>query len=135
MDSCSLDAILPADTAPTAGNFQGFEIFYISILGIVGAGGIGFYIINYIKFFEYGKAAVFMLVVLITVVIIPDSIVPLPGWIKSNAGWWINGQSTDQSLLDAFEYMQNKGLIGSYEFSNYSQPHIPNWLKISWFTY
>ncbi|MDC0186566.1 tetratricopeptide repeat protein [Candidatus Nitrosopelagicus sp.] len=57
-----------------------------------------------------------------------DSIVPLPGWIKSNAGWWINGQSTDQSLLDAFEYMQNKGLIGSYEFSNYSQSHIPNWL-------
>ena len=57
-----------------------------------------------------------------------DSIVPLPGWIKSNAGWWINGQSTDQSLLDAFEYMQNKGLIGNYEFSNYSQPHIPNWL-------
>ena len=61
-------------------------------------------------------------------VIIADSIVPLPGWIKSNAGWWINGQSTDQSLLDAFEYMQNKGLIGSYEFSNYSQSHIPNWL-------
>ena len=57
-----------------------------------------------------------------------DSIVPLPGWIKSNAGWWINGQSTDQSLLDAFEYMQNKGLIGNYEFSNYSQSHIPNWL-------
>ena len=61
-------------------------------------------------------------------VVIADSIIPLPGWIKSNAGWWINGQSTDQSLLDAFEYMQNKGLIGSYEFSNYSQPHIPNWL-------
>ena len=57
-----------------------------------------------------------------------DSIVSLPGWIKSNAGWWINGQSTDQSLLDAFEYLQNKGLIGNYEFSNYSQPHIPNWL-------
>jgi phosphonate transport system permease protein len=37
---------------------------------LVGAGGIGFYIINYIKFFEYGKAAVFMLVVLITVLII-----------------------------------------------------------------
>ena len=60
--------------------------------------------------------------------VITDSIVPLPGWIKSNAGWWINGQSTDQSLLDAFEYMQNKGLVGSYEFSNYSQSHIPNWL-------
>jgi tetratricopeptide (TPR) repeat protein len=57
-----------------------------------------------------------------------DSIVPLPGWIKSNVGWWINGQSTDQSLLDVFEYMQKNGLIGSYEFSNYSQSHIPNWL-------
>ncbi len=34
------------------------------------ASGIGFYIINYIKFFEYGKAAVFMLVVLATVLII-----------------------------------------------------------------
>ncbi|MBT3743349.1 MAG: hypothetical protein HOF81_01915 [Thaumarchaeota archaeon] len=61
-------------------------------------------------------------------VVIADSIIPLPGWIKSNAGWWINDQSTDQSLFDAFEYMQNKGLIGSYEFSNYSQSHIPNWL-------
>ena len=36
----------------------------------MGAGGIGFYIINYIKFFEYGKAAVFMLVVLIAVLAI-----------------------------------------------------------------
>ncbi|MDC0041478.1 tetratricopeptide repeat protein [Candidatus Nitrosopelagicus sp.] len=57
-----------------------------------------------------------------------DSIVSLPGWIKSNAGWWINGQSTDQSMLDAIEYLQNKGLVGSYEFSNYSQSYIPNWL-------
>jgi phosphonate transport system permease protein len=41
-----------------------------SILGLVGAGGIGFYIINYIKFFEYGKVAIFMVVVLATVLII-----------------------------------------------------------------
>jgi phosphonate transport system permease protein len=47
-----------------------YNVRQTSILGIVGAGGIGFYIINYIKFFEYGKAAVFMLVVLITVLII-----------------------------------------------------------------
>jgi phosphonate transport system permease protein len=39
-------------------------------LGLVGAGGIGFYIINYIKFFEYGKVAIFMVVVLATVLII-----------------------------------------------------------------
>jgi ribulose bisphosphate carboxylase small subunit len=24
--------------------------------------------------------------------------------------------------------MQNKGLIGTYEFSNFSQPHVPYWL-------
>jgi len=39
-----------------------YNIRQTSILGLVGAGGIGFYIINYIKFFEYGKAAIFMLV-------------------------------------------------------------------------
>ncbi len=47
-----------------------YNIRQTSILGLVGAGGIGFYIINYIKFFEYGKAAVFMLVVLATVLVI-----------------------------------------------------------------
>ncbi|KAF6247535.1 phosphonate ABC transporter, permease protein PhnE [Nitrosopumilus sp. b3] len=47
-----------------------YNVRQTSILGLVGAGGIGFYIINYIKFFEYGKAAVFMLVVLVTVLII-----------------------------------------------------------------
>jgi len=47
-----------------------YNIRQTSILGLVGAGGIGFYIINYIKFFEYGKAAIFMLVVLITVLVI-----------------------------------------------------------------
>ncbi|MDC0199677.1 tetratricopeptide repeat protein [Candidatus Nitrosopelagicus sp.] len=63
-----------------------------------------------------------------------DSTIFLPGWIKSNASWWMNGQSTDQLLFDAFEYIQNKGLIGNYEFSNYSQPYIPNWLvdNITW---
>ncbi len=47
-----------------------YNVRQSSILGLVGAGGIGFYIINYIKFFEYGKVAVFMLVVLATVLII-----------------------------------------------------------------
>lgn len=47
-----------------------YNVRQTSILGIVGAGGIGFFIIQYIKFFEYGKAAVFMFVVLITVLII-----------------------------------------------------------------
>ena len=47
-----------------------YNVRQTSILGLVGAGGIGFYIINFIKFFEYGKAAIFMLVVLIVVLVI-----------------------------------------------------------------
>ena len=47
-----------------------YNVRQSSILGLVGAGGIGFYIINYIKFFEYGKVAIFMVVVLATVLII-----------------------------------------------------------------
>lgn len=42
-----------------------YNVRQSSILGVVGAGGIGFYIINYIKFFDYGKAAVFILVVFV----------------------------------------------------------------------
>lgn len=44
-----------------------YNVRQTSILGLVGAGGIGFYIITHIKFFQYGKAAFFMLVVLLTV--------------------------------------------------------------------
>lgn len=47
-----------------------YNVRQTSILGLVGAGGIGFYIINYLKFFEYGKAATFMLVVFATVLVI-----------------------------------------------------------------
>ncbi|RDJ31206.1 MAG: phosphonate ABC transporter, permease protein PhnE [Crenarchaeota archaeon] len=47
-----------------------YNVRQTSILGLVGAGGIGYYIINYIQFFEYGKAAVFMSVVLIVVLVI-----------------------------------------------------------------
>ena len=44
-----------------------YNVRQSTILGIVGAGGIGFYVVQYIKFFEYGKVAVFMFVVLIVV--------------------------------------------------------------------
>jgi len=47
-----------------------YNVRQTSILGIVGAGGIGFFVIQYIRFFEYGKAAMFMVVILITVLVI-----------------------------------------------------------------
>ena len=47
-----------------------YNVRQSSILGLVGAGGIGFYILGYIKYFEYGKAATFMIVIFVTVLII-----------------------------------------------------------------
>ena len=47
-----------------------YNVRQTSILGLVGAGGIGFYIITYTKYLQYGKAVFFMLVVLATVLLI-----------------------------------------------------------------
>ena len=58
-----------------------------------------------------------------------DEALSVPGWIKSNAGWWITGQTTDEVLFEALEYLKNKDLIGNYEFSNYSKQYVPNWTK------
>jgi len=58
----------------------------------------------------------------------------VPGWIKSAAGWWISNQATDGIFIESLEYMQNKGMIGNYEFSKYSQSFVPGWIKqiVSW---
>jgi len=58
-----------------------------------------------------------------------DEVLSLPGWIKSSAGWWITGQTTDEVLFETLEYLQNKELIGNYEFSNYSRQYVPTWIK------
>jgi phosphonate transport system permease protein len=71
-----------------------YNVRQTSILGIVGAGGIGFYIINYIKFFEYGKAAVFMLVVLVTVLAID----------------WVSVKIRDRYIMKAQHGQQIKAL-------------------------
>lgn len=47
-----------------------YNVRTATILGFVGAGGVGFYIINYLKALQYGKAFTFIIIVLATVALI-----------------------------------------------------------------
>jgi len=45
-----------------------YNIKNSSILGLVGAGGIGFYIIHYLESLQYGRASMFLLAVVLTII-------------------------------------------------------------------
>ncbi|MEM3117417.1 MAG: ABC transporter permease subunit [Nitrososphaerales archaeon] len=45
-----------------------YNIKNSSILGLVGAGGIGFYVIHYLESLQYGKASMFLLAVVLTII-------------------------------------------------------------------
>ena len=40
-----------------------------------------------------------------------ESSVSIPAWIKSNAGWWVDGTIDDSSFLQGIEYLINQGII------------------------
>ena len=69
-----------------------YNVRHSSIIGIVGAGGIGFYLSSYLKFFEYGKVLTLLIIIFILVVAIDT----LSGVIrqavlgagKSKQPWW-----------------------------------------------
>jgi ABC-type phosphate/phosphonate transport system permease subunit len=52
-----------------------YNVRHGTVIGIVGAGGIGYYITNYLKFFQYEK--VFALLILIFVVVIIIDLISL----------------------------------------------------------
>ena len=47
-----------------------YNVRHGSVIGIVGAGGIGYYISTYLKFFQYDKVMALLIVIFIVVVII-----------------------------------------------------------------
>ncbi len=61
--------VLPLSLGYTLYMFE-YNIRSASVLGVVGAGGIGFELVNYIRGFEYNKAATMMLVLLVVVTVI-----------------------------------------------------------------
>ncbi len=35
----------------------------------------------------------------------------IPDWIKTNAGWWADGQMSDESFLNGIQWMIENGII------------------------
>ena len=35
----------------------------------------------------------------------------IPSWVKSNAGWWAEGQIDEQTFVDGIEFLVKTGII------------------------
>ncbi len=56
----------------------------------------------------------------------------IPEWVKSNAGWWAEGQISDDSFVQAIQYLiKNKVIVISQptQESNLGSDKIPEWVK------
>ncbi len=56
----------------------------------------------------------------------------IPDWIKSNAGWWADGQIDDNSFVQGIQFLIKEGLmkIPATEQGSVSQDNqIPDWIK------
>ena len=56
-----------------------YNVRHAAAIGIVGAGGIGYYIMGYLQFFEYDKALVLLVIVFVVVIVIDE----LSYWLRS----------------------------------------------------
>jgi hypothetical protein len=60
----------------------------------------------------------------------------IPSWIKTNAGWWAEGQISDNDFVQAMQYLIKEGIItipategeGSSD-SSAGSSEIPSWIK------
>ena len=62
---------------------------------------------------------------------VPAPVTSIPDWIKSNAGWWANGQIDDTSFLQGISYLiqNNIILIPPQDVGSESSGTIPDWVK------
>jgi hypothetical protein len=64
--------------------------------------------------------------------IIGNNVIPIPEWIKNNAGWWKAGSIDDNSFVQGIQYLIKEGIMkippttqGTATASN----QIPSWIK------
>ena len=36
---------------------------------------------------------------------------PIPDWIKNNAGWWADGQIEDETFVSGIKYLVENGIV------------------------
>jgi DNA-binding beta-propeller fold protein YncE len=56
----------------------------------------------------------------------------IPDWIKTNAGWWADGQIPDSAFIDGIEYLIKQEVIvvqNFYEIQSENDSTIPLWVK------
>ena len=61
-----------------------------------------------------------------------ESIIAMPGWIKTHAGWWADGQINDLAYLLGIQYLIEEGImvIPSTKMSESSgSQEVPVWIK------
>lgn len=63
-------------------------------------------------------------------VVLEGSGAAVPDWVKTNAGWWANGQIDDSTFLTGIEYLINEEIIGvDASPSGESVGSVPDWVK------
>jgi len=43
--------------------------------------------------------------------IVVDEVIPIPEWVKKNAGWWSDGSMSDDTFINAIEFLIEKQII------------------------
>jgi len=63
--------------------------------------------------------------------IIFESIIEIPSWIKSNAGWWADGQIADSDFILGIQYLISQGIMSIPETQSGQSTgeEIPSWVK------
>ena len=63
----------------------------------------------------------------------PETSMPIPNWIKNNAGWWADGQIDDDAFVSGIQYLIKEKILqivhAEYDSVSETSMPIPNWIK------
>ena len=63
--------------------------------------------------------------------IISEPVITIPSWVKSNAGWWADGQISDSDFVQGIEFLITEGImtIPPTQSGTSTSQEIPNWVR------